>query len=233
MAVSTPLTRTTQQPMLGVKRKVWRRDDEHAIHADEQFKDVRSSVLQRDAYTCVFCNFKSAKFQEIHHLDDDHTNNTESNLVTVCTLCHQVHHLGMCGVRNGGFLAAIPELTQTEVNQVARAVFVAEVSALGASQEARERLRSLYAIFEVRGADTLKHLFGLDISAPLTFAQLLSDPVAFPDELYARRGDLLGPLRLVPTREAFHAGQLDYYALNNRSTFLPEHWHALTRQLMS
>lgn len=232
MAASTPQSRTAQQPVLGVKRKVWRRDDEHAPDTDAAFQKIRGTIFQRDTYTCVFCTFKAAKYQEVHHLDDDHTNNSESNLITACTLCHQVFHLGMCGMRYAGFLAAIPELTQTEVNHIARAVFVSQMDVLGASQEARERLQSLYAIFEFRGADTLKQLFGVDISEPLTFAQLLADPTAFPDDVYARRTELLGPLRLVPTRGAFHAGQLEYYAHHCRASFLPANWSALTRQLV-
>lgn len=220
--------RHARQPVLAVKRKVWRKDDDHAYVSDSSFEKERGQVFQRDLYACQFCGFKASKYQEVHHVDDDHTNNDRANLTTVCTLCHQVHHLGMCGMRGGGFMAVLPELTQTEVNHLVRAMLVAEMIA---NKDIADRLRSVYAQFQVRGVDTLKRLFGVDISPPLVFAQLLADPKLFPDDLYATRSTFLAGLRLVPTKEAFHSGQLEYYAANNSAWFKPEHWSALARQL--
>lgn len=213
------------QPLLGVKRKVWRSDDDHAHFADQAFAPVREQVLKRDNHTCRFCTFKSAKYQEVHHYDDNHANNDPNNLLTVCNLCHQVHHLGMCGMRSAGFIAAVPELTQTEVNHIARAYFVEQM--IGDSNT-RDRLTGLYALLKNR-ADILKSAFSLDISSPLLFAEILS---GCDDAMYANRKQLLESLRLVPTREAFHSGQLEYYAVNLRSQFLADSWAALARQLM-
>ncbi|WP_240533902.1 HNH endonuclease [Aeromonas veronii] len=145
---------------------------------------MRTEVLQRDNYTCRFCGFKAAKYQEVHHLDDNHQNNDPQNLLTVCNLCHQVHHLGMCAMRNGGFIAAIPELTQTEVNNLVRAIHVAEYVADAA---VRDKLKSLFAIFQFRGCDTLKALYGVDISNPYALAETLS---TCPDDIYAKRAEL-------------------------------------------
>lgn len=220
------LNRAENQPVFGVKRKLWRKDDEHADVADARFTTVRTEVLQRDNYTCRFCGFKAAKYQEVHHLDDNHQNNDPQNLVTVCNLCHQVHHLGMCAMRNGGFIAAIPELTQTEVNNIVRAIHVAEHVA---DEVVRNKLKSLFAIFQYRGCDTLKALYGVDISNPYVLAEALS---MCPDDIYAKRAELFAPLRLVAYKEAFHAGQLEFYAANYRDRFLPESWTPLTRQLL-
>jgi intracellular multiplication protein IcmJ len=220
------MNRTANQPVFGVKRKFWRKDDDHADIKDAGFTKVRAEVFQRDNYTCRFCGFKAAKYQEIHHIDDNHQNNDPQNLLTVCNLCHQVHHLGMCAMRNGGFIAAIPELTQTEVNNIVRAIHVAEYIADAA---VRDKLKSLFAIFQFRGKDTLKTLYGGDISNPYILAEIIS---TCPDDIYAKRAELLAPLRLVASKEAFHAGQLEYYAANNRALFLPESWPPLTHQLL-
>lgn len=220
------LNRAANQPVLAVKRKLWRKDDDHADIADASFNPLRTEVLQRDNYTCRFCGFKAAKYQEVHHLDDNHQNNVKENLLTVCNLCHQVHHLGMCAMRNGGFIAAIPELTQTEINNLVRAIYVTD---LIADPEIRNKLKSLYAIFQFRGSDTLKTLFGLDISTPFTLAEVLSN---CPDDMYAKRAETFAPLRLVGTKESFHSGQLEYYAANSRALFLPEDWSAKARQLL-
>lgn len=218
------ISRIENQPILGVKRKVWRKDDEHAESTDAEFKKLRDTILQRDMRTCRFCGFASSKYQEVHHIDDDHTNNDQSNLLTVCTLCHQVHHLGMCAMRNGGFIAAIPELTQTEVNHIARFIF----ASTQIESKHADKLKSLYAVFQHRGTDTLKSVFGLDISNPYILASTLS---SCPDDVYARRSELLSHLRLVPTKEAFHSGQLEYYAINNQPAFMLEECLAMSKQL--
>lgn len=219
------LNRAANQPIFGVKRKLWRKDDDHAYVADAGFIPVRAEVLQRDGYTCRFCGFKASKYQEVHHLDDNHQNNDPQNLLTICNLCHQVHHLGMCAMRNSGFVAAIPELTQTEINNIVRAI---HVSTLIANATVRDRLKSLFAIFQFRGIDTLKSLYGLDISNPYILAQTLS---SCSDEIYAKRAALFAPLRLVATKEAFHAGQLEFYAADLRSVFNCNNWPDLTHKL--
>jgi intracellular multiplication protein IcmJ len=204
--------RLDAQPVLGVKRKVWRQDDEHAAIADEKFGAVRQSVLQRDHHACRFCDQSFIKWLEVHHRDDDHTNQSEDNLVTACGACHQVHHLGMAGLRSSGFLAAIPELTQTEVIAIVRNIFAFErvdVQAVPDKQAICDKLKGFYAVFQQRGGETLKRLFGelgLDISSPMAMAQVLS---AVPEPLYAARVELLASIRLVPTREAFRTEQLD------------------------
>jgi intracellular multiplication protein IcmJ len=217
--------RAEVQPIIGVKRKIWRRDDEHAAMADAAFEPVRKSILSRDNYTCRFCGFRASKYQEIHHLDDDHTNNDSANLLTVCTLCHQVHHLGMFAMRSAGFLAAIPEFTQTEVNHFCRII---HVTSTFAEPAVAERLEGLFALFTSRGMDTLKRPFDCDVSDPYLLTQILSGG---DDELYAARSTSLKDLRLVSTKGAFRAGQIDFYAQHCRDQFLPGTWPGLARQM--
>lgn len=213
------------QPLIGVKRKIWRRDDEHAHLADAAFDPMRKTILARDNHTCRFCGFRASKYQEIHHLDDDHTNNNESNLVTVCTLCHQVHHLGMFAMRNAGFLAALPEFTQAEVNHFCRII---HVTSSFAEQAVAERLQALFALFTSRGMDTLKRPFDCDVSDPYLLTQILSGG---DDKLYEARGKSLADLRVVSTKNAFHAGQIAFYAQHCRDQFLPSSWSGLARQM--
>lgn len=214
------------QPVIGVKRKIWRRDDEHAALADAAFEPKRKAILARDNYTCRFCGFRASKYQEIHHLDDDHTNQNDDNLATVCTLCHQVHHLGMFSMRNAGFLAALPEFTQTEVNHFCRII---HVTSAFAETAVAERLQSLFALFTSRGMDTLKRPFDCDISDPYLLTQILSGG---DDALYESRDKSLADLRLVSTKSAFHAGQLEFYAQHCRDQFLPGRWAGLARQML-
>lgn len=213
------------QPVFGVKRPLWRKDDEHAALSEPGFAATRDSVLRRDNHACRYCGFKSAKYQEIHHHDGDHGNHELNNLMTACNLCHQVHHLGMAGMRQGGFIAAIPELTQTEVNHLARACLVADAAGEAGT---RDRLTGLYALLQAR-SDSLKAAFGLDLASPLLLAEVL----ALCDEAtYGARATVFATLRLVPTRAAFQPGQLDYMAANQRKLFNPASWAALARPLI-
>ena len=220
------LARQGVQPTLGVKRRTWRMDDDHAHLADAAFADTRQQVLNRDNFTCRFCGFKATKYQEVHHLDDNHQNNDQTNLLTVCNLCHMVHHLGLCGMKGAGFIAAIPELTQVEVNQIARNYFVA---AMIGDQNTKDRLTGLYALFRAR-ADGMKVVFGDDLSDPLRYAQALS---ALDDKAYASAvSSCSGLIRVVPKKEAFHPGQLEFYCANLRPQFSTDSWSALASQLM-
>jgi intracellular multiplication protein IcmJ len=127
-------------------------------------------------------------------------------------------------MRSAGFLAAIPELTQTEVNHLARGYFIA---LLVANTDVKDRLTGLYALLRAR-SDMLKSAFHLDIGSPLLFAEILS---GCEDSLYERRGELLEGLRLVPTQQAFQGGQLEYYAVSLRAQYSPDGWLALAGQL--
>ncbi|CND60645.1 HNH endonuclease [Yersinia enterocolitica] len=224
------------QPIIGVKRKVWRQDDEHADEFDTEFQEIRTTVLKRDNYTCKFCTFKSLHYQEVHHIDDDHSNNSPSNLVTVCSLCHQVHHLGIVAIKGSGFISYIPELTQTEINWIVRTIFVL-LHNLKKDDPVINQLHSLYSVFQERGADTLKGVFYhgeksvINLSSPIVLAQYLS---LCDDNLFKDRVNSLEGLVVVPTIQAFHSKQLETYfhaqgAANNKK----ESYEALFDNLIS
>lgn len=224
--MQTVNSRFVNQPILGVKRRLWRKDDEHLEITVPAFHAVRNDVLMRDNFTCHFCGFKSEKWQEIHHIDSDHQNNTPDNLVTSCNLCHQVHHLGMCAMNSAGFLAVVPELAQTEINHLVRAIHVAEKT--NGDADVTNKLKSLYAIFQFRGQDTLKNLFELDISSPFILAEVLAN---CPDDIYEKRSELFQSLRLIATEGAFAPEQLTYYAKQHSAQFASENWIDLARRL--
>ncbi|MDR2208075.1 MAG: type IVB secretion system protein IcmJDotN [Azoarcus sp.] len=223
------MRRKGNQPVLGVKRGLWRQDDEHALDTGIVFGKIRADIFARDNHTCRFCGWRSPKYQECHHVDNDHHNNEPGNMITACTLCHQVHHLGMCAMRGGGFLAVLPELTQVEVNNIARMIHLVQFASDKVDKGVVDKLQGLYGLFRQRGPDTLKLLFpGLDTSDPFYLAKVLSE---CDESLHARRDESLASIRLVPTRDAFHPGQLDFYARTDMRDWAPPQWQALTRQL--
>jgi intracellular multiplication protein IcmJ len=113
---------TDAEPIIGVKRAMWRQDDEHAHLADAKFSNVKQKVRKMFNGCCAHCDHESL-FNEIHHRDNDHHHNDVSNLVLLCVRCHQVYHIGMTAIRNSGYLAIIPELKHTYINQICTALF--------------------------------------------------------------------------------------------------------------
>lgn len=181
--------------VLSAKRRSWRMMDAHADEHDKRFHSIREQILQRDDLTCCFCLFRSVKYQHIHHLDDDHGNNKPSNLVTACPLCHQCHHLGMAGIRKAGVMIWLPEISQSQLNNLCRALFVAVKNAGDHGQTAR----SLYLSLESR-AGVLEQELGSGSSNPASFGQAF---LHMNEEQYARRAKLMAPIRLLPRMQAF------------------------------
>lgn len=121
---------------IDVKRSVWRQANVTA--SDAEFQSARLRVLERDDYTCRGCNFRSPpartkkgdgpSYMDVHHLDHDHGNNALDNLATMCPFCHQAFHIGYAGVSNGGILIWLPEISQADLNNLARTIFIALIA---------------------------------------------------------------------------------------------------------
>ena len=94
-------TKSTGLPNLGVGIYVLQADRQSPVH-DRKIKDaIRKEVLRRDKYKCNKCAWSHADWNpsdprhlEIHHVKHHAQggDNTESNLVTLCTVCHDAIH---------------------------------------------------------------------------------------------------------------------------------------------
>lgn len=53
----------------------------------------RTLILNKFNNECVNCGYnKESKMLDIHHIDGNHQNNVDSNLITICVWCHQLYH---------------------------------------------------------------------------------------------------------------------------------------------
>lgn len=88
--------------------------------------DLYEKVKRTHNHTCHFCNFVDKRYIEIHHLDGDHTNDTEGNLVAACTLCHRQHHLLWLSIYDHAELGGgqMDDLCQAELNHLQRIAIV-------------------------------------------------------------------------------------------------------------
>lgn len=169
--------------------------------------DVYRHVLQRDNHTCYYCGFASDKYQEIHHIDHNHTNNDPSNLVTVCPLCHQSHHLSLADLHNGASLIWCPELSQQEINDLCRIAFILKQinDANGINDGhyiSRLAFGSIYSTLE-RGIGKLEEFFE-GASNCGTFGQILLDIKANAPDRYMKRDQWLRGIRMLHKPMRFH-----------------------------
>lgn len=195
-------TNTLKPIVLSAGRNSWRMMDAHADESDRRYHELRTKILERDDNTCVYCSFRADKYQEIHHLDDNHGNNRDSNVVTACCLCHQCFHLGMVGVRRSGVIIWAPEFDQGELNNLARTIFIAVTN----NGEHSEAARDLYKALEMR-AEIVEQELGQGASNPSSIGQAFLE---MSPEQYANREARLAGLRLLPKLQSFQA-QIAYW----------------------
>jgi len=220
--------------LLSVKRGTWRQDDsaENMESSDKEFQDVRKSILVRDGHVCQGCGFRSNAFQEVHHRDDDHSNNAKENLITLCTFCHKTFHLGFCGLGEFGTIIYLPELSQTALNNIVRMIGIGVSSK---ERKWRDICQEVYEQLRVRANDmdtTFKEYFvGFPNppSNPLTIASILS---SIDDEDYARREAWVKDFRILhdPTK---YKQQIDFWAKEMGTSMPVKSWERVFQSLDS
>jgi len=95
------VTRNTGRPKLPIGYYLLEADRQSPPH-DRHIPDpVRSAVLRRDGYKCCTCGWSHSewnpsdpRFLELHHVTAhiDKGANTAENLISLCTVCHDLEH---------------------------------------------------------------------------------------------------------------------------------------------
>lgn len=95
------MTKTTGRPELGVGVYVLEADRQSPEHDRHIPDDVRRDVMRRDRYQCRKCKWSHKEWNpsdprhlELHHIEHHVRGgeNTEGNLTTLCTVCHDRLH---------------------------------------------------------------------------------------------------------------------------------------------
>lgn len=203
--------------VLSVKRSAFRRDDQYADEANTEFRKVRPSILSRDKHTCVECGHQSKKGLEVHHKDDNHDNNSPSNLVSMCPLCHACFHIGYVGAKRAGDLIYIPPeygMAQASLNNLVRQLWVMEGS--------KDQSIAMMAVQLLARMHKLRVLARrhLGTSDPAMLADILLE---MPPDDYAKRRESLSGVFLFPIRDGFRAHAAAAAEASNK-TFAPHRW---------
>lgn len=165
-------------------------------------QDLKDKVLKRDKKTCRFCGFQAEKYQEILFLNQDETDLRPANMATACIFCHQCFQLDKVSAMRSGALIWCPELGQAEINQLAKAVYIARISQGAMADAARKTLDILMSRRE-----EVKTRLGTD--DPFILATVLKDYLS--KKSYAGRKEKLEGVRLLPLdRRIIREGDLEF-----------------------
>lgn len=167
---------------------------------DPVFAKFEKTVLERDAYRCVFCDFSASSGMMVINLDHDYTNNKLSNLATACPFCQQCLFLEAAGhfQPGGGTIVYLPEISQAQLNALSHVLYASIVNGSMHAKSSDSYIQSI----KLR-ASIVEKKFGKNMSSPSFLGQMLIDTPA-PD-IEQRRISILRDLRLLPSLEKYQS----------------------------
>lgn len=181
---------------LSNKGRVFTKDP--AALPDEQI----AAIHKRDDHTCQFCNFKSEKYQQIVFLGENPKTAQDGEYVTACTFCHQCFHIDRIPAMQSGTLIWLPELTQAELNNLCRAIYIARITQGPMADAARDTLDILMA-----RKSQAKERLGTD--EPKVLASIFQDFMEARE--YQRRNNRIQGFRILPLdRRLVREGDLEF-----------------------
>lgn len=205
-----------KQLLLSAHRKSWQVSSLHGTQQDPDPKAVKifERVWERDKHRCYYCGFTASKWQEVHHLNEDHDDLSLDNLVTICPLCHQTFHLNLAHTTNGGTIIWLPEFTQQELNYLCRSIFMC----LQANEQELEGVKfhkmalAIYQAFEAREQTVAQHFYSGTATQTNeknvgAFGQMLLN---LNEEEYNNRGNFISNFKLLTSPSRFPV-QIKYW----------------------
>lgn len=195
---------------------------------------LEENVLKRDNYTCVYCGFQAKKCQRAIRVDDNNDGNGV-RYITVCGLCNYSNNIAVAGVRDAGFMAYIPELSQEDVNNIARLCLVVmsmadnKANAKGDGEDRRNFLNSIYQVFISRAARIKVDGRLVDVSRPEVWVGY-KNRRKIDDGVF---NEIIKDLRFVPTRKGFDQRELTYYVRECKEKFTENVWAIAAETLMN
>lgn len=163
-----------------------------------EWPSLRDSVLKRDKFTCAYCGFTAKKFQRVHFKNGEPAPLALENLTTACIFCEQCFELESVGKMHSGTLIWLPDISQTDLHHLCRALYVARLhDGHALSKNAQHVLDQLLA----RRVEAKKRI-GTD--DPVVLATALFEQM--DDTAYAARAPKLEGIRLFPLSRRLGSG---------------------------
>ncbi|MBI5036719.1 HNH endonuclease [Candidatus Micrarchaeota archaeon] len=99
----------------------WRDYSQKDAAGKREWNVLREKILRRDGFACRYCGYASPKYQVVHHVNGNHANNSEANLVTICQMCNLIAHAGQgCVIKGIVDLYRKSKYGQNEITRITR-----------------------------------------------------------------------------------------------------------------
>jgi len=181
----------------------------------QQWPQLRDQILQRDDFTCFYCDFRAQKFQRVHFKNGIPAEPEPANLVTACVFCEQCCELESVAKMHSGLLIWFPEMPQTDLHHFCRALYAARMTENHPiSQTAQRVMDQLLA----RRTEAKKRL-GTD--DPMILATAMIEQM--DERTYAKREEKLDGIRLLPLPRRM-AGTATADGANDQFPRIIEYW---------
>lgn len=190
--------------VLSANRLSWAVPMQHGSVWDKTkaMKKSRDKILERDGHVCQGCGWKSLQFQEIHHINGDHSDFRDKNLETLCPLCHQVFHPASASISGGAYMIWLPEISQIELNRLLFPLF--SVLKTGTSHPMFSVAKAVWGLLEMRRV-YLENQIGK--SDPGIFGQMLLN---LSPQDYEARTESLSAIKMLANPTRFET-EIDYW----------------------
>jgi intracellular multiplication protein IcmJ len=197
MANNHPITIGIAQSLRGAKMY-----EEASGTSASLTPELRQKIFQRDDNTCQCCGFKSQKYQDVIFADGRQENLKFDNLLTACIYCHQCFDLEKVAEMRSGVLVWLPEIPQTELHHIARAIYVSRISQGSMAETAKSALEKIMGRREEAKAR-------LHTDDPYLLSIVMKDFMG--PKQYAARDKKLEGVRLFPLdRRIIKEGDLEF-----------------------
>lgn len=111
------------RPTLNNKRQNARL--EVSIHSTFGQNTAIAAIMQKCEAKCYFCGFIDERYLEPCHLNGDHSDHSEENVVPSCTMCHSQNHIFSLALDQKAELCVLSShFTQAQFNQLQRILLV-------------------------------------------------------------------------------------------------------------
>jgi hypothetical protein len=221
--------RTRNQPLISINRVSWLRQEIRILRNDDDLE-----FMQKYEYCCAYCEFKS-KTNKIVLFNDKSKH-------IICSLCLAPLSLSHILLNHLGELAVLPELTQTEINNLFRWFFVIDFAAdliddkkswvYQKSPSFQNKVKDIATLRGIenrfrtilldRGEVQLRKIFNAPISSKWFYPLALSK---INSEIYNNRQTHFSAIKLIPKREVMNNTELTdilntiNFSLNDMSEF--------------
>lgn len=225
--------RLENQPLLSINRSSYLCDELEFLSEDTENK----IFLEKNNHTCKYCGFTSLTNKVL--LENKH------DKAVICKLCAMPTAIGFSLQNKLGELYILPEITQTEVNNLFRWFFLAEYAdeqyqnkSSWIHEEDKDFQNKIVGLISFkdlktkfctlimdRGESQLRSFFNTTVPSQIFFPMMLNK---IDDKTYEERSRKLASLKFIPNRDVLSDGELKIilkevnFSLNDVAIFYDE-----------